>query len=113
MRCGIHPYPADTEVEISTSLIQVKLGQKTILVLVSHSTNQPITVEKCRSWELLNLRQQSYLVGPVKSSMTKRGRTKYLIFHGTSNVQVGQKKGEDLEKEEEMPNVDLFHLIEE
>ena len=40
------PYPADTELEFSDSVVQVKLGSRNVHVVVSNPTNQPVILEK-------------------------------------------------------------------
>ena len=40
------PYPADSELEMLDSLLQVKLGNRGVHVVVSNPTDQPITLKK-------------------------------------------------------------------
>ena len=109
------PYPADTELEISESVVQVMLGRKTVHVVVSNPTNQPITVEKGMVLGTIEAVSAVIPIGPsekFKETKEETGDGETQLSDSSLNinsVQLEQREGEDSGKEDEMPKVDLSH----
>ena len=109
-----NPYPADSELEMSESVVQVKLGRKTVHVVVSNPTNQPITVGKGKILGTIEALSAIIPIGPSGKFKDPDGETSASDLSLNINcVQAGQNQEEDSMEKGEKPNVDLSHLTEE
>ena len=93
------PFPADSEIELSDSVVQVQLGKRTVHVVVSNPTNYPLTLEKGCVLGAIESLSALIPVGPkVDSQSDVSGQAQVL------SVEVDEKPSVDLSV------VDLSHL---
>ncbi len=109
------PHPMDSELELSDSVVQVKLGRRNMHVVVSNLTNKDITLE--RGTVLGSVENVSAII-PILLPEEKKGRKKQTQVQSLnctkkSPSEVEEDEGDESKSEKsKMPPVDLSHLPE-
>ena len=102
------PYPADTELELADAVVKVKRGKRSVNVVVSNPTNQPITLEKGSIIGSVEALSAIIPVGPNEEDLSQRTSARCKMSSPDSSIAVNSVEVEA----KEYPKVDLSHLSE-
>ena len=108
------PHPVDGDLELSDSVVHVKLGSKSVHVVVANPTNKEIVLEK--GTVLGSIECVSAIV-PIQPSGEKKGRKQKTWAQSVGKsakdpTKVKEESGCESSTETSVPPVDLSHLSE-